>query len=174
MSARRTLVLALLLAAALPAGAAENPAALLRSFLDTHGNQSGLPTGDQVAAIQPFLSEALSAAMARARKEQEDFIARHPDEKPPWIEGPLFHSSGAEPFTAYAIVLPAGGCPDTRCVIRVDMVDTVASPDVLWYDEFVVVQENGEWRVDDVNYRAGFDFGNHGTLRTNLEAGPAE
>ena len=174
MSARRNAVLALLLATALPAGAAENPAALLRTFLDTHGNQSGLPTGDKVKAIEPFLSEALDAAMARARKEQEDFIARHPDEKPPWIEGPLFHSSGAEPFTAYAIVLPAGGCPDTRCVIRVDMVDTAASPDVLWYDEFVVVREGGGWRIDDVNYRAGFDFGNHGTLRTSLEADPAE
>ena len=71
-------------------------------------------------------------------------------------------------------MLPAGGCPDTRCVIRVDMVDTVASPDVLWYDEFVVVQEGGAWRIDDVNYRAGFDFGNHGTLRANLEADAAE
>ncbi|WP_146909378.1 hypothetical protein [Arenimonas daejeonensis] len=174
MSAKRTALFALMLATALPVGAAGNPAALLRTFLDTHGNQSGLPTGDKVAAIQPFLSEALNEAMARARKEQEAFIARHPDEKPPWIEGPLFHSSGAEPFTAYAIVLPAGGCPDTRCVIRVDMVDTVASPDVLWHDEFVVVQEDGGWRVDDVNYRAGFEFGNHGSLRTNLEADPAE
>jgi hypothetical protein len=170
MSPGRSALIALMLAATLPAGAVENPAARLRTFLDTHGNQSGLPTGEKVAAIQPFLSQALNDAMGRARKEQEDFIARHPDEKPPWIEGPVFHSSGAEPFTAYAIVLPAGGCPETRCVIRVDMVDTVASPDVLWYDEFVVVQEGGSWRVDDVNYRAGFDFGNHGTLRGNLEA----
>lgn len=175
MPPMRATVFSLLLAAlAVPAAASEGPAARLRTFLDTHGNQSGLPTGAQVAAIQPFLSNALESAMARARKEQEDFIARHPDEKPPWIEGPLFHSSGAEPFTAYAIVLPAGGCPEPRCVIRVDMVDTAASPDVLWYDEFVVVQEDGAWRVDDVNYRAGFDFGNHGSLRANLEADPAE
>jgi hypothetical protein len=173
MPTPRILLFALTLALALPAAAAGNPAKLLRTFLDSHGNQSGLPTGEEVAAIAPFLSQALNEAMARARREQEDFIARHPDEKPPWIEGPLFHSSGAEPFTAYAIVLPLGGCPDTRCVIRVDMVDTVASPDVLWYDEFVVVKEGGDWRIDDVNYRAGFDFGNHGTLRTNLEADPA-
>jgi hypothetical protein len=174
MPTPRTLLFALLLASALPAAAAGNPAKLLRSFLDSHGNQSGLPTGEKATAIAPFLSQALNDAMARARQEQEDFIARHPDEKPPWIEGPLFHSSGAEPFTAYAIVLPLGGCPDARCVIRVDMVDTVASPDVLWYDEFVVVKEDGGWRIDDVNYRAGFAFGNQGTLRTNLEADPAE
>ena len=168
------LAFVLALAFAFPAAAANNPAMLLRSFLDAHGNQSGLPTGEKAAAIAPFLSQALAAAMARARKEQEDFIARHPDEKPPWIEGPLFHSSGAEPFTAYAIVLPVGGCPGTRCVIRVDMVDTAASPDVLWHDEFVLVKEVGGWRVDDVRYRAGFEFGNHGTLRTNLEADPAD
>lgn len=168
MSPARTLLFVLLLASALPAAAAGNPAMLLRGFLDTHGNQSGLPTGEKAAAIAPFLSQALNDAMARARKAQEDFIARHPDQRPPWIEGPLFHSSGAEPFTAYAIVLPLGGCPGTRCVIRVDMVDTAASPDVLWHDEFVVVKEDGGWRIDDVNYRAGFAFGNRGTLRTNL------
>lgn len=174
MSPSRCFLFALMLASALPAAAAGNPAKLLRTFLDAHGNQSGLPTGEKAAAITPFLSQALNDAMAHARKEQEDFIARHPDEKPPWIEGPLFHSSGAEPFTAYAIVLPLGGCQEARCVIRVDMVDTAASPDVLWYDEFVVVKEDGGWRIDDVNYRAGFDFGNHGTLRGNLEADPAE
>ncbi len=170
MGLLRTTVSLLMLAACLPVAAADNPAARLRAFLDTHGNQSGLPTAEQAPAIRPFLSQALDAAMAKARAEQQAFIAERPDEKPPWIEGPIFHSSGYEPFTAYAIVLPQGGCPETRCLIRVDMVDTAASPDVLWHDEFVLVREDGQWRVDDVNYRAGFDFGNQGSLRANLLA----
>lgn len=175
MNPMRTALHALLLTAlALPAAAADGPAVRLRAFLDAHGNQSGLPTAEQAPVIRPYLSHALDAAMAEARSEQQAFIARHPDEKPPFIEGPIFHSSGAEPFTAYAIVLPQGGCAGERCVVRVDMVDTVASPDVLWHDEFVLVLEDGQWRIDDVLYRAGFDFGNHGTLRTNLAADPAE
>lgn len=171
MNPMRTVLTALLLAAlALPAAAADGPAARLRAFLDAHGNQSGLPTAEQAALIQPCLSAALDAAIAAARAGQRAFIARHPDEKPPFIEGRIFHSSGAAPFTAYAIVLPQGGCTGGRCVVRVDMVDTVASPDVPWHDEFVLVLEDGQWRIDDVVYRAGFDFGNRGTLRTNLEA----
>ena len=53
MPVTRTPVFALMLALlALPAAAAENPAARLRTFLDMHGNQSGLPTGD----LPPILS----------------------------------------------------------------------------------------------------------------------
>lgn len=160
----------LLVALVLPVSAAEGPTKRLRAFLDTHGNQSGLPTGDGVAAVGAFLSRELNAAFEHARDEQARFIAKHPDEKPPFIEGPLFNSSGYEPFTAYAPVLPADGCAVERCTIRVDFVDTVASPDVLWHDEFVMVRENGEWRIDDVIYRAGFAYGNHGSLRANLSA----
>jgi hypothetical protein len=167
---RATATTLLLAAACAPAFASGNPAARLRAFLDAHGNQSGLPSAEQAPVIKPYLSEALNEAMAEARTEQQAFIARRPDEKPPWIEGPIFHSSGYEPFTAYALVLPQGGCPQDRCVIRVDMVDTAASPDVLWHDEFVLVREDGQWRVDDVNYRAGFAWGNQGSLRANLAA----
>lgn len=167
---RATVSTLLLAAACLPAFASDNPAARLRAFLDAHGNQSGLPTAEQAPVIAVFLSADLKDAMAEARAGQQAFIAARPNEKPPWVEEPIFHSSGAGPFTAYALVLPQGGCPEARCVIRVDMVDTVASPDLLWHDEFVLVREDGQWRIDDVNYRAGSDAGNQGSLRANLTA----
>lgn len=153
--------------AAAPA-AADNAPLRLRQFLDAHGRQDGLPTGEAATAIAPHLSAALNAAIAAARAEQAAFIRDNPEEKPPFVEGRLFTSLAYEPFTAYAPVLPAGGCVAPRCVVRVDFVDTVASPDVTWHDEFVLVLEDGRWRIDDVRYRGGFDFGNQGSLRAML------
>lgn len=153
--------------AAAPA-AADNAPLRLRQFLDAHGRQDGLPTGDAATAIAPHLSAGLKAAIDAARAEQATFMQEHPDEKPPFIEGKLFTSLAWEPFTAYAPVLPAGGCQAPRCVVRVDFVDTVASPDVTWHDEFVLVLEDGRWRIDDVLYRGGFEVGNAGSLRANL------
>lgn len=163
----RILLASLLALAAAPA-AADNATLRLRQFLDAHGRQDGLPQGDAAAAIAPHLSAALNAALDRARGEQAAFQRANPGEKPPFVEGRLFTSLAWEPFTAYAPVLPAGGCQAPRCVVRVDFVDTVASPDVTWHDEFVLVLEGGRWRIDDVVYRATFAFGNAGSLRASL------
>ena len=168
---RRACLLLMVSLAATPVAAADSAPARLRAFLDAHGNQSGLPQGRDVAAIRRFSSHALETAMDDAKEHQIRFIAANPDEKPPFIEGPLFNSSGYEPFTAYALVLPDGGCGADRSTIRVDFVDTAASPDVLWHDDFVMVREPRRgWVLDDVHYRAGFAYGNHGSLRANLAA----
>lgn len=161
------LLAAALLAAAAPA-LADNATLRLRQFLDAHGRQDGVPRGDAATAIAPHLSRALNAALEAARAEQAAFIRDNPGEKPPYIEGKLFTSVLFEPFTAYAPVLPAGGCAAPRCVIRVEFVDAASSPDVAWHDEFVLVLEDGRWRIDDVVFRGGFDFGNHGSLRASL------
>lgn len=166
---KRMLLATALLATALPA-MADNAILRLRKFLDAHGRQDGLPRGAEAVAIAPHLSAALNAAIESARAEQAAFIRDNPGEKPPYIEGKLFTSVLFEPFTAYAPVMPAGGCPAPRCVIRVDFVDAASSPDVAWHDEYVLVLEDDRWRIDDVHFRGGFDFGNHGSLRASLPA----
>lgn len=165
----RILLASLLALAAAPA-AADNATLRLRQFLDAHGRQDGLPQGETAAAIAPHLSAALNAAIAAARAQQAAFRHARPDQTPPFAEGRRFTSLVHAPFTAYAPVLPAGGCPAPRCVVRVDFVDTVASPDLAWHDEFVLVLEGGRWRIDDVVYRATFASANTGSLRASLEA----
>ena len=85
--------------AAAPA-AADNAPLRLRQFLDAHGRQDGLPTGDAATAIAPHLSAGLKAAIDAARAEQAAFMQEHPDEKPPFIEGKLFTSLAWEPLTS--------------------------------------------------------------------------
>lgn len=166
---RRILLTSLLALATAPA-AADNAALRLRQFLDAHGRQDGLPQGEAATAIAPHLSAALNAAIAAAREQQAAFRRAHPDRAPPFAGGRRFTSLVQAPFTAYAPVLPAGGCRAPRCMVRVEFVDTVASPDLTWHDEFVLVFEDGRWRIDDVVYRATFAAGNTGSLRAWLEA----
>lgn len=163
--------------AALPAIAGDDPAAArLARFLDAHGQQSGLPDEAEAVAMRDFLSTRLAADLAVALGAQREFVADHPDEKPPLVEGPLFNSSAYEPWTAYAIdagrvdAVHAGpaGADGERRVLRVEFTDDTVTPAIRWHDEFALVREDGTWRVDDVAYRGGFASGNHGTLRDAL------
>jgi hypothetical protein len=163
------LLLVLALTVAPVARAGDDPAvAHLAIFLDEFGHQSGLPQDAAAERISPHLSAALNAALDAARAHQKKFVAEFPDEKPPWIEGPLFNSSGYEPYTGYAIVAPDGGCRGERCTLRVDYSDSSVTPAITWHDEYAMVLEGGQWRLDDVRFRAGFAYGNHGNLRANL------
>jgi hypothetical protein len=161
--------------APLAAAAGDDPAAArLALFLDAHGHQSGLPDEATAAAMGDAISAGLASDIAVARVAQAEFMRDHPDEKPPFIEGPIFNSSAYEPYTGYEIIAdPAfagqSGADGERRVLRVRFVDDTATPAADWHDEFVLVHERGAWRIDDVRYGAGFDFSNHGTLRQNLQ-----
>ena len=160
---------------ALPARAGDDPAVgRLSLFLDAHGHQSGLPDAATSAAMRGFVSAGLDADIAIARTAQAEFMRDHPDEKPPFVEGPLFNSSGYEPYTAYEILPGAppadvAGADGERRLLRVRFSDDTVTPVLTWEDEFAMVHEDGAWRVDDIAFRAGFDYGNHGTLRAALQ-----
>ena len=47
------------------------------------------------------------------------------------------------------------------------------TPAIVWNDHYSMLHEGGAWRVDDVAFRAGFEFGNQGTLRAALRNGEA-
>ena len=160
---------------ALSARAGDDPAVgRLSLFLDAHGHQSGLPDEATSAAMRGLVSAALDADIAIARTAQAEFMRDHPDEKPPFVEGPLFNSSGYEPYTAYEILpgpppADVAGTDGERRLLRVRFSDDTVTPALTWEDEFAMVHEDGAWRVDDVAFRAGFDYGNHGTLRAALQ-----
>lgn len=167
--------LALLFAfATAPAAAGDDPAvARLALFLDAHGQQSGLPDEATSKAMRDYVSAGLDSDIAVARVAQAEFIHDHPDEKPPLIEGPLFNSSGYEPWTSYEIVVdPAqavsAGVDGERRTLRVRYTDNTVTPNILWNDHYAMLYEQGAWRLDDVAYRAAFEYGNHGTLRAAL------
>lgn len=160
--------------AAAPAAAGDDPAvAHLALFLDGFGHQSGLPQDADAERIRPHLSVAMNAAIDAARAAQARAIAEHPDEKPPFVEGPLFNSSGYEPYTGYAIVAPDGGCTGARCTLRVEYSDNTVTPALAWHDDYDLVLEDGQWRLDDVHFRSDAEYGNSGDLRASLTAADA-
>lgn len=177
-SLRLPVLFAPLLFAIAPALAGDDPAvARLALFLDAYGHQSGLPDEATAQAMRPLVSARLASDLQVASMAQAAFVADHPDEKPPLVEGPLFNSSGYEPYTAYEIVAdPAhvghAGADDERRTLRVRFTDDTVTPALTWEDEFALVHEGGAWRVDDVAWRGGFAYGNHGTLRAALQGEP--
>lgn len=139
---------------------------------------AGIPAPSAQARLQPLLSGRLARLIAEAASAQARFRARVPF-APPLLEGDLF-SSALEGPTGFR----AGGCTGTpaaqRCRIEFTrpsvpnprgpsqaLAQALAQP-TNWNDDLLLVNEGGVWKVDDVDYRGGFAYGNTGLLSQSL------
>lgn len=148
-------------------GTAAKPEEVARRFyseLKRH-QVTGLPTGEAWEGIRPLVSEALGTALQRARKEQEEFMRKFPDEKPPWIEGDLF-SSLFEGFHGFTVRTPK--VEKDRAEIPIEFAYTDRGETTRWTDTLLLRLSESGWRVDDVRYGATWDFANQGTLQAAL------
>ena len=127
---------------------------------------SGLPGEQAWMKLKPFCSESLGGLLELAVKEQVEFIERHPDEKPPWIEGDLFSSlfEGPRQFSTGAAKISG----ETAEVV-VECSHTEGGDTVKWSDVLLLVREGGKWLIDDVSYGGTWDFANSGTLKEALD-----
>jgi hypothetical protein len=128
---------------------------------------SGAPTEKQLAALAPYLSDTLESLLVAARKRNEADMARAPDEKPSFAEGDLFSSLFEGPNAAEVVADSARG---QARVASVRMTYNGASPAVTWTDRVVLVQQNGRYVIDDIEYGGNWDFATKGTLRSTLVA----
>ena len=128
---------------------------------------TGLPTGESWPVLAPMMSDELVAALERARAEQDDFIKKFPDEKPPWIEGDLFSSlfEGPKTFTVQAAKVTGD-----RAEVPVQCVRTEGGDTAKWSDTLVLIKGEKGWVIDDVRYDGEWDFANTGTLKEALAA----
>jgi hypothetical protein len=159
---------AALLAATLPGcGSRDKPedavAGLYRTLATVQVR--GAPSGTQLGAIAPYLSEDLCEGLRAARELQESERARSPGEKPPFVDGDLFSSLFEGP-TRFEIVGDA--VSENRHHVAVRFTYDGASPPVTWQDVAVVDFEHGRWVVSDVRYGGGWDFAAKGSLRQAL------
>ncbi|MEO8161911.1 MAG: hypothetical protein ABI588_10875, partial [Arenimonas sp.] len=67
---------------------------LASDFYEMHERlgRSGLPDESAMKAYRAFVCPALATAMDSARARQAQYIAAHPQDKPPLVEGDLFSS----------------------------------------------------------------------------------
>lgn len=150
--------------------AADETAAMRASATGFYGvykalHVSGVPGDDDRGKFAPFLSPRLEALLKQAAAAEAGFYRANKD-VPPMVEGDLFSSlfEGATDFTI-------GDCtPDGaggKCVVKLSYSD--AANKQAWTDTAYLVRTPSGWRVDDIGYGGGWDFGNKGRLSQTLQ-----
>ena len=124
---------------------------------------SGLPTPEQAAALEPWLSWSLEARMDEARQVQADFRKQHPGEKPPLVDGCLFASlfEGPTSFTVGTASVSGG-------LTRVPVQFRYGS-EVEWQDVVVLTREGRAYVIDDIEFAGAGPFNPAGRLSERLE-----
>lgn len=105
---------------------------------------SGLPNGQQMRVLGPYLSLSLRSLLSRAQKSEAEAIRRTPaDDKPPIFEGSLFSClyEGPQKFRIGT----------QRVSGRFAYVKVKQSAESLeWVDTLILIMESGRWLVWDV------------------------
>jgi hypothetical protein len=148
----------------------DTPKAAAKAFYDIliKHKVSGLPTKDAWKELQPRLSSQLVTLLEAARAEQAAYMKKHPDEKPPWIEGDLFSSlfEGAHTHAEGEARIS-----DKTAEVPVTFTYTEGGSTTKWTDTLILTRgPAGNWLVDDVRYGGGWDFAPKGTLSDGLKA----
>ncbi len=142
---------------------------LASDFHEMHARFAGrgLPDPAAMNAYNAFLCPALSAALADARTRQAAFIAAHPGDKPPLVEGDLFTSlfEGADSAQALNVVSDGDGARVTVALAR-----GVGPAATRWRDDLILGRDQGIWCVADVAYGGTWPFANKGRLGDALKA----
>jgi hypothetical protein len=126
---------------------------------------SGLPDAREMRLFRPYLSRSLRSLFSRARKEQEEFMRTHPQEKPPNVDGCLFSClyEGPKQFRL--------GRP--RISGRFAYIEVEQSAEARgkfeWADTLILVKESGHWRVWDIRMGCNWPFRMGPTLRAMLD-----
>jgi hypothetical protein len=111
------------------------------------------------------LTPELAALFDAAQRQQDVFIAAHPDEKPPWIDGDLFSSlfEGAQTFE-----VDSSTVRDSRADVPVHLTYADSSNTTQWTDTLVLTLLGGTWLVDDIAFGGTWPFRTGGSLRRVL------
>lgn len=131
----------------------------------------GIPTGMDIAAIQPYLSKRLAKQLETARACQDDYSRRHLTAsgamKPRWLKFGLFSGEGSHASPIDALAVHKEKQDDGSFLVSVDLEPLDAVIDLghgrrafhgghAWVVEARVLLEDGRYVVDDVRIFDGF------------------
>lgn len=143
------------------------PEITAKTFLDSYVKFqiSGLPSEEEMKTLAPLFTPEISKLIEAARAEQKDFLKKHPEEKPPWIEGALF-SSMFEGVTSYRLgEVVVGG---DKASIPIYWEYTENGETSRWIDVLVLSKLGEEWQIFDIFFCAPWDFRPGPSLRAQL------
>jgi hypothetical protein len=157
--------------------ATESPSSVVERFYATYltDRQGGLPSGDHLERLRPFLSDNLNASILAALQYQESYIASHPDKpmptgppvsyKPPFVDGDYFSSlfEGPTSFKVVrAVPAPSGSW---KVYVHFWYDASLAG----WEDEVVVAEQRARYVIDDVLFTGAGPFNPSGRLSDRLK-----
>jgi len=128
---------------------------------------SGVPSAEDLAVLAPYLSDSLKTLLVAARGLYETARVRAADDKPPFADGSLFSSLFEGP-TAVSVL--GDSVRGSTHAVTVRMAYAGADPPVTWTDLVLVVEEDGRFVIEDIEYGGNWDFANKGNLRSSLES----
>lgn len=174
--ARRNLAALAILLVPVPVMAQTDMTGVAAGFLGTYGSlhpSDGIPDAGGRTRLAPYLSTGLNKMLADGAAAEARFAAKIKN-SPPLIEGDLF-SSMFEGATAWKLGACSGSGTSARCPVSFTHVQP-GHPPVTWTDTLLLANTAAGWRVDDIAYGGGFQFGNTGklsdTLKTVLREAP--
>ena len=166
----------LVAASAKPPGT-ESPSSVVERFYATYlpGRQGGLPSGERLERLRPFLSDNLNRSILAALQYQERYIASHPDRtsqtgppvsyKPPFVDGDYFSSlfEGPTSFKVVrAVPAPSGSW---KVYVHFWYDASLAG----WEDEVIVAEQRARYVIDDVLFTGAGPFNPSGRLSDRLK-----
>ncbi len=172
----RPLCLAAILVWMAPAQAADDPASAASEFYavykDQHA-QGGIPDATVRLRYSPVLSPRLNKQLVDAAAAQARLTAKVRNAVPPMLEGDIF-SSLFEGATAWKIGACQGDAKTAHCPVMLSFTPAPAQSlkapkPASWSDTLLLTHTPQGWKVDDVVYDAGFQFGNTGRLSEMLQ-----
>jgi len=174
MKALSRFILLAALLAPVSVAAQTAPDAAASGFLSAYGGfhpSDGIPDGAGRARLQPFLSPALNKLLADAAAAQARFSAKIKN-APPMLEGDLFTSmfEGASQWKLQACAVSGH---QARCPVAFSHAGSNGKT-INWTDTLLLVNTQQGWRVDDIAYGGGFQFGNTGRLSDTLKTVTSE
>ncbi|HEX4635763.1 MAG TPA: hypothetical protein VH189_06250 [Rhizomicrobium sp.] len=167
---------ALLLMSSWGVQAADDPAAAANAFYAVYKDQqphSGIPDATGRLRYTPVLSPRLNKQLTEAAAAQARLTAKVKNAVPPMLEGDIF-SSLFEGATAWKVGACQEDVKSARCPVALSYTPppaqtTKAPKPAGWSDTLLLVRTPQAWKVDDVVYDAGFQFGNTGRLSEMLQ-----
>lgn len=129
--------------------------------------RSGLPDAGEMKAYRAFLCPGLSTAMDAARARRQEYVAAHPGDKPPLVEGDLFSSlfEGADEVSAAGTEVDGEGAR-VALAMRAGEGDSA----LRWKDAVRLQRDGGVWCIADIEYGGEWPFAHKGSLASLLAA----
>ncbi|HKD49077.1 MAG TPA: hypothetical protein VKB67_15425 [Rhizomicrobium sp.] len=158
----------------IPVDAQTTPDAAASGFLSVYGSfhpSDGIPDAAGRARLAPYLSSGLNALLANGAAAQARFSAKAKD-SPPLIEGDLFSSMFEGP-TQWKLQACTINADQARCPVAFTHASS-GTKAINWTDTLLLLNSPQGWRVDDIVYGGGFQFGNTGRLSDTLRTVASE